>query len=765
MPGGVFTRIIDRNTTIPTKKSQVFSTAEDNQNAVTIRVFQGEREMASDNKMLGQFDLVAIPPAPRGVPQIEVTFDIDGNGIVNVSAKDMTTGTEQQIRIPASGGLSEADIEKMVKDAEAYAEEDKKRKAAVEAKNHGEALVHATEKALTEHGSKVAEAERTAIENAMADLKEALKGDDSAAIQTKTNALAQASMKLGEAMYKQAEAQGAPDVVDAEFDSPIETSLHKNPFFFLWVTTRDNRNRIVELADEKALVLDADLCQKARADLINPRTRLTAEVAWLPGVSPNRAWQIATALRGGFADPLLDAGLPTLARTNILSAALETVSNNKSAKELAERVLSLSKSAEEIEPDSVLSEINEDRLIAKFPPVRSSDVIEEELALRRRHFRNTAKELLDRLPTMVLLDVLNDVVERATGAGKHHAPSLIEELVDSYETEAQGFIQSEAKNFERLIEMAQTAAKQGEKPVGLVLDTIWKVTDNWNRVVRPIQLISKTRGFDHQQSRDLAVKIRSFGVDLHNEHHMQSIPQFITDQLKIKFSILPEFSDRVTDDEEFFKKAREEQVKTDEQKKEFEKEITYSAEVGLLFKEPLKISPSGVQWKHNTFQLDSIDRIRWGATRHSVNGVPTGTTYEIYIGTNTHSGTTINLRNGEIFSDFVDKLWRAVGIRLFVEHLHRFKEGEKIPFGEAIIEDDAVVLQRHKFLYSKEPVRLTWHQTQIWTADGSFVIGGKDDKKVYVALPYLKVANVAVLEHIIRAFFKTGQKRLSSLLD
>jgi molecular chaperone DnaK len=229
--GGVFTRIIDRNTTIPTKKSQVFSTAEDNQNAVTIRVFQGEREMAADNKILGQFDLVGIPPAPRGVPQVEVTFDIDANGIVNVSAKDKATSKEQQIRIQASGGLSEADIEKMVKDAEAHAEEDKTRRAAVEAKNHAEALVHSTEKALSEHGSKVGEAERSVIENAMADLKEALKGDDAALIQSKTNTLAQASMKLGEAMYKNAEgaepadtsesATGADgkkeDVVDAEF--------------------------------------------------------------------------------------------------------------------------------------------------------------------------------------------------------------------------------------------------------------------------------------------------------------------------------------------------------------------------------------------------------------------------------------------------------------------------------------------------------------------------------------------------------------------
>ena len=221
--GGVFTRIIERNTTIPTKKSQVFSTAEDNQGAVTIRVFQGEREMAADNKMLGQFDLMGIPPAPRGMPQIEVTFDIDANGIVNVSAKDKATNKEQQIRIQASGGLSDSDIEKMVKDAEANAAEDKKRREAVDAKNHADALVHSTEKALAEHGSKVGEPERKAIEDALADLKEALKGDDAEAIKTKTNTLAQASMKLGEAMYtQQAEADAKKDaakddVVDAEF--------------------------------------------------------------------------------------------------------------------------------------------------------------------------------------------------------------------------------------------------------------------------------------------------------------------------------------------------------------------------------------------------------------------------------------------------------------------------------------------------------------------------------------------------------------------
>ncbi|HEX8307586.1 MAG TPA: molecular chaperone DnaK [Allosphingosinicella sp.] len=241
--GGVFTRMIDRNTTIPTKKSQTYSTAEDNQNAVTIRVFQGEREMAADNKMLGQFDLVGIPPAPRGVPQVEVTFDIDANGIVNVSAKDKGTGKEQQIRIQASGGLADSDIEKMVREAEQFAEEDKKRREGAEAKNSAEGLAHSTERQLAEHGDKVDESLKTEIQTAINETRSAVESGDIEAMKSKTAALSQVAMKLGQAIYDKEQAGAAGGAPDGDDGQGAETATSQEEVVDAEFSEVDDENK------------------------------------------------------------------------------------------------------------------------------------------------------------------------------------------------------------------------------------------------------------------------------------------------------------------------------------------------------------------------------------------------------------------------------------------------------------------------------------------------------------------------------------------
>jgi len=384
------------------------------------------------------------------------------------------------------------------------------------------------------------------------------------------------------------------------------------------------------------------------------------------------------------------------------------------------------------------------------------------MAGRWRDYKTAVKDLLNRQPTSTILAVMNSVVTQATNGGTCHAPRLIEELVDSYEIEAHVFTEAASNNLQRLVENVQGVGPD-EQAIKAKIGSIWKLVDNWNSVVKPIQLISKTRGIDHEQSKDFAGKIRALGVHLNNESGMPAIAKAVAETLKSKFSTLPEFSERLGEDVTTLNRLVEEQSADEKQRKEWENSITYSAEVGVMLKDTLKISPKGVEWKGQLLPLTSISQIRWGGTRHSVNGVPTGTTYEIHIANST-SRIVINLRNSETFSSFTERLWRAVGLRLVVEHLNILKAGESIRFGDAIISDASVVIPRHKFL-SNESVRLNWNQVRTWSADGSFFIAAKDDKKVYAALSYSGLYNVHVLERILDLSFKNNKPRLSAVLD
>lgn len=543
-----------------------------------------------------------------------------------------------------------------------------------------------------------------------------------------------------------------------------ETALHRNPFFVLGATSRDDRRRIVELAEEKSLAINHDVCQKARSDLTNPRTRLSAEIGWLPGVSPRRAELLA---RKVLQDPLSvrsESGLPTLAHANLMAAAFEAIGEKDAPDDVAEFIQEVADLVENLTVEDVLRDISEDRAVSGFPELRSNEQVESELGERKRYFRNAIKDALNRLPPASLIEVMTDTVNTATAGGEDQAPALIDELVDSYEVETQHFLQKEAENVHKLIKAARESGRSGEVAVKPLVDKLEAVTRNWEKVAHPIQLSAKARGIVHKPSAELAFSIRSLAVDLFNEHDLLIQSNRITSLLQELFTQLPELAERVEQDAEALQNIFRDRKKAETRRAEWASEITYRAEIGMVFKDTLSISPDGVSWKGQHFRLEAITRVRWGGVRQSINGIPSGTTYTLAFGDN-RSEAVVELKREAVYSTFVDKLWRAVGIRILTELLEALKAGREIAFGDALIRNDGVTLTKHKFLGS-EQVRFTWHQTHVWSADGSFIIGAKEDKKAYAQLSYIALPNIHLLEQGIRmAFKKPGMRVLSDALS
>lgn len=543
------------------------------------------------------------------------------------------------------------------------------------------------------------------------------------------------------------------------------TVLHRSPFALLGATTRDDRKHIVQLAEERSLELDPDLCQKARSDLTNPRTRLSAEISWFPGVSPRKASQL---IEGLLHDPMAarkESGLPTLAHLNLLTAAFEVVEGEHDTEDLAGFIQEVAWLAEDLDPEEVLRDINEDRAVSRFPEVRTLDQIEAELTERKRYYRNAIKDALNRLPPMALIQVMAKTVDGATSGGEDHAPELIDDLVDSYETETQGVLQKEAENVHKLIEAVRGSATSGEAVIRPYVDRLDAVARNWDKIAQPIQLSAKARSIDHEPSLRLAFEIRSLAVDLFNEHDMPTQSQRLTGLLQELFSELPDVTVAVERDAEALAEIFQVRKQAAARRDEWAREITYRAEIGTIFKNILSISPEGISWKGQSFPLDSITRARWGSVRHSVNGIPTGTTYTIAFGDG-RSEAVVELRKEAIFATFIDKLWRAVGIRLLGEILETLKAGRDLRFGDALLHDDGITLAKHRFFGANEEVRCSWSQVHVWSADGAFYVGSQGDKKTYAGLSYINSANTHILEQAIRmAFKKPGMRRLSDLLQ
>lgn len=600
----------------------------------------------------------------------------------------------------------------------------------------------------------------------LAEAREALKDPQLLAMLGGASATAAPVAPSGRSPQRQTGAPSTPPTqASGGSMKPMQTSaLHRSPFALLGASSRDDRRKIVEQAEHKSLELNHDDCQKARSDLTNPRNRLGAEMAWLPGVSPRKASQLLDNL---LRDPLSvrrESGIPPLAQCNLLAAAFEAVAADAPADDLAVFIQETARAVDELDADEILRDINEDRSVSGFPEVRGVELVEAELADRKRAYKNAIKGALNRLPPVTLLGALTEAVHGATGGGNKHAPELIDELVDSYAVEVQSVLEKEAETIQKLLRAARDAVSAGEASVAPFIEKIERVARNYDRFAQPIQLSAKARGIDHEPSRDVAYSIRSLVIDLINDHGMLALSQRLTGILQELFAELPDVSERVTEDARALAdiqvKRRQAEAQAKVREQEWARDITYSADVGLVFKDSLSISPAGIEWKGQRYPLESITAVRWGAVRHSVNGIPTGTEYQIALA-NRSGSTVINLKKEATYTGFINALWRAVCVRLMIEMGEALKEGRSVNFGEVTVEDGSVTLVRHKLLGANERVRLSWNDVQVWNANGEFVVGSKSDKKVYGSASYMNHWNTHLLDHVVRGGFKKGVSRLS----
>ena len=361
-------------------------------------------------------------------------------------------------------------------------------------------------------------------------------------------------------------------------------------------------------------------------------------------------------------------------------------------------------------------------------------------------------------------------MESATDNGEIHGPILIDDLVDSYEVEAQPFLIKEAENIEAFVEKIRTAVDT-EKPdsiLSTMVNQLIQVVKNWDTVAQPIQVSTKSRGLDHDASLRVARLVRDLAISLFNEHEKLDFSQQLTNMLQEVFAEVVEVAELTAEDASALNDIAEQRVRLLAEAKnraeEWRREITYEAEIGVLFKDKLRISPEGIEWKGRRWDLDSITRVRWGGTRHSVNGIPTGTTYSIIFGNNSDS-SVIELRKQDIYDNFINCLWRTVGVRLLTEYLEGLRNGRSYRFGSSLISDRGIELERKKLFSTNERVFCLWDELVIWNGAGVFCIGKKGDKKLSTAFSYKEEDNIHVLEAAIGMFWKRGGDRLSSMLE
>jgi hypothetical protein len=545
--------------------------------------------------------------------------------------------------------------------------------------------------------------------------------------------------------------------------------LLENPFHILGATPRDTRQRIIELADERSLLIDADACTQARSDLTNPRKRQAAEIAWLIGVGPKRAEELITRIQESPLDLLDEKNIPPIARSNLLSTAMKRLPAD-SPFEVSKWILEMARAFEEVKIEQVQATINDDRIVSGFSEITDISGIQSELSELRRSYLKTIRDTLDKLDSAHLVQAVTIAIEAATENGETHGQILIDDLVDTYEVEAQEFLRKEGENINQLVdEISDLADKEASDDLlAKKVFQLNKVVRNWDTVAQPIQVSAKSRGLEHDASHEVAAIVRGLAIDLYNEHGELELSQKITEMLSEVFAEVVEVAERTAEDIAALENIAEQRSNWVKQasarEEQWRNEITYKAELGIVFKDELSISPEGVKIKSSHFDLDEITATRWGATRHTVNGIPSGTTYKITVGSR-KGYETLDFKNGNVFEQFIERLWKAVGVRLFTENLITLKDGQKIRFGSVTLSDFGAELTKSHLFAADEKVFCRWSELVIGNGPGTFYVAKRDEKKVSESFSYQDEDNIHILEAMMRAFWKRGGSRLSKLLE
>ena len=526
--------------------------------------------------------------------------------------------------------------------------------------------------------------------------------------------------------------------------------LHSSAFNVLQVSTLDSRSTIIAQADERSLHVDPDACQKARADLTNPRTRLIEELGWLPGLSPNESSTIMSALEQNPIGVAMQKGRSDLARANLLAAAIQlTDADDLLASAFADLMRTLGERVDVLDASTVLADVNKDRAAAGFQEVRDLSALSSELDARHRIYKNLLQGKLDEMPSLKLVETMTLLVERATKSGSKAAPAVIDDLAEGYALETFEFLERERANIRTIISNVEKVAPTGAWSVKPLLDVLATAIRSWHRITQPIKVSRMARGMSHAPTNELGFELRAMYSKLFRDHNM-------VDESQRVIALLTEF---FSEDVEIAQKAAEDSaVIVDIQKKRASQaeRITFKTEVGLIMKDELSISPAGIVWKGRSYSLESVSRVRWGAITRSINGIPTGTDYSIAFTANQRD-ETISIRKEATYSGFIAALWPAVCGRLLVQMAKDLKEGGQFRFGNITVSDNFVVLQRPKF-FGTEAVRLGWDDIKIYSANGSMHLLSVSNSKVRGASAYMTDWNTHIVDALIKASFKHGVK-------